>query len=133
MGKLFRYIIVFSTTLVVIFWVLPFVDYLWLNEEQLEFARYDTWGSSLPSNAIIYWGLLSIWLLIALGLFLFVPIARTAFVVMQLITIFASFFWGFLVLPPVSVVISNMIGLSDGVILAMLFLTSISKKFEKRI
>jgi hypothetical protein len=130
MEKTFRYVVVLSMVLFVLYWILPFIDYLWLTEEQLEFARYDTWGASIPNHPLIYWGVFTIWLVISAGLFFFVPIARAAFVIMQVISFVATFFWGFLVVPPVSAAIGSMAGLIDGVIIAMLFLTSVASKFN---
>ena len=109
---------------------MPLIDHLWLTQEQLNLARYDTWGSSIPNHPLIYWGMFTIWLVISIGLFFFVPFARTAFVIMQFISLVASFFWGFLVQSPASAAIGSMLGLSDGVILAMLFLTSVANKFK---
>jgi hypothetical protein len=131
MIKLFRYVVVISTILMVVYWLLPFVDHLWLKEEELNLAGYDGWGASIPNNPIIYWGLFTIWLTISVSLFFLVPIARSAFVAMQVITLTASFFWGFMVLPPISATVGNIVAVSDGVLLAMLFLTSVGKEFEK--
>lgn len=114
----------------VVYWLLPIVDHLWLTEEELNLARYDSWGASIPSHPIIYWGFFTIWLVISLGLFFLIPIARTAFLVMQVVTIVASFFWGFMVLPPISATVGNVVAVSDGVLLAMLFLTSVGREFE---
>ena len=131
MIKLFRYIVVISTILMVVYWMLPFVDYLWLTGEELKLARYDGWGASIPNHPLIYWGVFTIWLAISVGLFFLVPIARPAFLIMQVATIVASLFWGFMVLPTVSATVGNIVAVSDGVLLAMLFLTSVGKEFEK--
>lgn len=130
MERLFRYIVVISTLLFAIIYILPFYDYLWLNDEQLYLAAFDAWGSVIPNNIYVYWSLFFIWLAISVGLFFFIPIARTAFVIMLVATTIASLFWGFLVLPPISATLFNIVAMSDGAILVMLYLTSVSRRFE---
>jgi len=48
---------------------------------------------------------------------------------MTVVTVVAGFFGGFVVLDPVSASIGNIITLSDGAIIAMAYLTSVSNKF----
>ena len=81
MDKIFRWIIVISTLLFIIAWLLPYYDYLWLSDEQLDLLSYDGSGSSIPSSPLIYWGWFFTWLTISVCLFFFVPIARKVFVI----------------------------------------------------
>lgn len=131
MEKLFRYVVIISITLFVLYWLLPFVEHYWLTEEQLQVSNYANWGSYIPYHPVIYWGLFVIWIVISVGLFFFVRLARTAFVIMNVLTIAAGFFWGFRVLTPASAVVSDLVVLTDGVILTMAFLGSIASKFGK--
>jgi len=116
--------------LMAILWVMPFYEHLWLSAEAINLASHANWGSFIPYHPAIYFGLLAAWLVITLGLLLFKPIARTAFVAMQAIMIIATLFWGFQVLPPVAAALNELVVLLDGAILAMLFLTSVAGRFE---
>jgi len=131
MKNLFRYTVVISTVLFVMLWLLPYFDYLWLSEEQLNLALADGYGSYIPNHPLIYWSLFVAWFTISVGLFFFVTVARTAFFALLVITVLADFFWGFRVLPPISASISVIVTLSDGAILTMAYFTSVSNYFVK--
>jgi len=131
MKQLFRFIVVISTLLYVIFWFLPYVDYLWLTEYEIELASAEGYGGYIPQSLVLAWAQLIIWVVISVGLFFFIPLARTAFVLMLVITAITNFLWGFLVMEPISAGLISIITTSDGVILTMMYLTSLSKYFEK--
>ncbi len=94
MEKLFRYIVVISTVLFVVFWLLPYFDYLWLTEDELQLVSVDTYGSYIPNHPLIYCGLFAVWLALSIGLFFYVNVARTGFFVMTIFVTLANFFWG---------------------------------------
>ncbi|MCW8826205.1 MAG: hypothetical protein OQK78_07250, partial [Gammaproteobacteria bacterium] len=127
MEKLFRYIVVISTVLFVFLHILPFIDHMWLTEKELDLAAYDAWGANLPTNIYFYWGNLSVWVTIFIGLFFYIPVSRTAFVIMLVLTSIASFFYGFSVLPAISATVGNIVTMTDGALLVMLYLTSVSR------
>ena len=131
MDKIFRTIVVTSAILFLIVTLLPFIDYLWLTNDQLELLAYDGWDSIIPNNQFIYWLLTIIWLIISVGLFFFIRIARTAFLIMQITVFIASFFWGIRISSPEVTAINGLIAISDGAILVMAYLTSVARCFEK--
>ena len=130
MATLFRYLVVISSVLFVAYWSLPYVDYNWLTEEELRLIGADGYGSIFPISLFIYWSMFVIWLTLSIGLFFYVRIARTGFLVFIIVSTCASFFWGFRVLAPYEIVIGNIIGFSDGAILAMAYFTSVDSKFS---
>jgi len=131
MNKLFRYIVAISTLLFIVSWFLPYYDYMWLTEEELNLANANMVNSYIPNTATFFWVQSIIWVVISIGLFLFIPIARTAFLILMALSIIAVFFSGFYVMPPFQGGINTIIGLCDGVILTMAYLTSVAKCFEK--
>lgn len=131
MKNLFRYIVAISTLLFLILWLLPFFDYLWLSEEELSLLAATGYGSYIPNHPVIFWGLFVSWVAASLGLFFFIPFARTAFLVLVVVSSIANFFWGFRVDTPLSIGIAGLVALSDGAIIAMAYLTSVSSYFEK--
>ena len=133
MERLFRYIVAISTVSFLVLWLIPYFDYLWLSQEELRLVSVDTYGSYIPNHPLIYWGLFVIWLALSLGLFFYVRAARIGFFIMIIIAVLASFFWGFRVYLPIEVVLSMIVTLSDGAILVMAYLTSVSRKFERKL
>lgn len=131
MRELFRWIVVVSTGLFVLVWLLPFFDYRWLNQDELDVLSCAGQGSVLPSNVFIYWGLFVLWLIVSIGLWFFVAAARTAFLSLLIITSIASFFWGPSIRTPLETGIGNIVMMSDGAILVMAYFTSISSEFKK--
>ncbi|WP_074870823.1 hypothetical protein [Atopomonas hussainii] len=129
MKSIFRYIVAISTALFVVLWLLPFFDYLWLSPDELNLASADGFGSYIPSHIAIYWGLFIAWFINSIGLFFFSRIARTSFLILLVATTIASFFSGFSVMTPLSAGISSIVMLSDGAIITMAYLTSVSKYF----
>jgi len=131
MNKLFRYIVAISTVLFIVTWFLPYYDYMWLTEEELNLANANMANSYIPNTATFFWVQSIIWVAVSIGLFLYIPIARTAFLILMVLSFIAVFFSGFYVMPPLQAGINSIIGLSDGVILSMAYLTSVAKCFEK--
>lgn len=131
MENIFRIIIASSTILFIILCFLPYFDYFWLSDEELQILSYDGWGSELPNNLFFIWGLFLTWISISIGLFFFVPIARTAFLILLVFSVILTFFWGIRIHTPLSVLLSGIISMSDGAILIMLYFTSVSSKFSK--
>ena len=119
-----------------IFWLLPYFDYIWLSQEELSLASYNNFGSYINHSIMknLSWVMLFIWVFIYLGLFFFIRIARFLFFMILIMenTIFNLLF-GFSILPPINSLIGAFLGTTDGIILAILYLTSINKKFEKTI
>lgn len=132
MERLFKAIVAGSTVLFVIFWLLPFIDSLWLTDPEIRLLRADSLGSVIPNSPFIYWGMFSLWLLLSVGLFLYVRAARTGFLVMLILVSVANLFWGFRVFSPLGITLSYIITLCDGAIVTMAYLTSINEKFSKR-
>ena len=129
--KLFRRLVVISTILFVILWMMPYVDYNWLSKDEARLANSDGYGSYIPKTPVIYLANFIVWLMLSVGLFFYMPIARTGFLVCIVVSLVADFFWGFKVYAPYEVALSGIVTLSDGAILVMAYLTSVSDKFEK--
>lgn len=131
MRRLFRWLVAISTGLFVLTWLLPFFDYHWLNAEELDILSWSGYGTILPSNDVIYWVLFIAWLIISVGLWFFISIARKAFLFLIIATSIASFFWGFNIHTPIENGIRNIVLMTDGAILVMAYFTSISNEFSK--
>jgi len=133
MESIFRILVVASALLSIVFWSVPYVDYLWLTVDQMHVLDLGGFGAIIPTYDITYWGSLIVWLLISVGLFFYVSIARTAFTVFMVINIVLGFFYGIAIMSPLEVFIGSIISMSDGAIITMMYLTSIGGKFSENI
>ena len=130
MKAIFRNLVAISTALFVFLWLVPFFDYHWLNEEELTILSASGYGSLIPESQLLYWFLFVAWIVISIGLWLFIDVARTAYLYLLVATSVASFFWGFNIFTPYENGIQNIVTLSDGAILVMAYFTSINNEFS---
>lgn len=128
--RLFRVLVVISTLLTVILYLLPVGDHLWLTDEQLAVASWSGWGAKVPDGEIIYWTWFSIWMTTNLGLYFYKHIARTAFAILLPFSALYQLFDGIQVLPPIDSAVASLVGTIDGVLLAIAYLTGVSRRFR---
>ncbi len=133
MESIYRILVVGGALLAIVFWSMPFIDYMWYSNEELQILDLGGFGSKLPASQIYYWGTLILWLAISVGLFFYNKIARTAFVVSLIYFLVVGLFDGILVLSPIEAALSQIITLSDGALLVIMYLTSINAKFNENI
>ena len=131
MESIFRVLVVGAAVLSIVFWCIPVFDYMWLTNEQLQILDLGGFGSYISDSRIFYWGTLTIWLLLSIGLLFYVNIARFAFVICMVIVHVLSFFYGISILSPLEAFIGSLITMADGAIITMMYLTSISGKFNE--
>lgn len=131
MRSIFRVLVTVTIFATALFWAMPFIDFMWYSNEQLILLDQNGLGSSITASYTLYWFQLGLWVLVSVGLFLFVKLARTAFVALYLVNSFAALFYGIQVLTPIEVFLSNFIGLADGAIIALMYFTSISEEFRE--
>ena len=119
-----------ALALTVVFWVIPKIDYLWLNAAELSLLKSHGWNSILPNTPIIYWSILGLWIVISIGLLKRVKYFRAIYVASLIATCIANVLWGYVVLSPLEAGIVNLLGMFDGAILALAFFTSVSNSFK---
>jgi len=133
MESIFRILVAGGALLAIVFWSIPYFDYMWLSNEEMHILDLGGFGSKLPASDIYYWGTLILWLIISVGLFFYVNIARVAFVVCSVLFTVIGLFDGILILTAFEATLSTIITMSDGAIVAIMYLTSISAKFSENI
>lgn len=130
MKNIFRSIVVTQMIALVSYWLLPLMYDQGLSSAQRELVDLNGIYSVLPTNAVMYWGLLGVWLGASVGVFLFLGMARALFAVVVLITIGMTPFSGFVVLTPLEATVSAVIGILNGVIVGLAFLSPVSREFS---
>ncbi|WP_062817712.1 hypothetical protein [Alcanivorax sp. NBRC 102024] len=129
MESIFRFLVVLAALLSILFWGMPYIDYMWLSNEQLYLLDKNGLGGEISGNEIAYWGALTIWLALSVGLFFYNRFARLGFVAFYIFSLALNLFHGVQVLSPYESTISSLICLADGAIIATAYLTSIGGKF----
>ena len=131
MESIFRSIVFFTAVTTIVFWSIPYFDYAWLSEEQMGLLDQSGYGAYVQGSDLIYWGTLAIWLAISAGLFYFVPIAKVAFIAFYALSFITTPLYGIQVLTGYEMLMSNLLGLADGIIVSMLLFTSVGSRFAK--
>ena len=130
MKKLFKNVVLASTILTIVIYILPYFDYANFTEKELDVLSYSGYGSLLSTNTFIDWALAPLWIGTNIGLYFFIKPFKIIFTVVLLLTSIASLFWGLATFPSIEFTIINVLSMLDGAILTMLYLTSISGEFE---
>ena len=127
----FRVIVIFTAFISILLWEMPYIDYEFFSDNELSLLNQSGFGSSIPFSNFLYWGSLAVWLLIYVGIYLYSNVAKFGFIVMCVVSAIATAFYGIQVYSPYESVIGNLLGLANGAILAMSYLSPIGDKFAK--
>lgn len=131
MESIFRPIVLFSIVITIIFWFMPYFDFIWLSEPEIDLLVQSGLGSKLPYSDLYYWGTLFVWLVISFGLYFYVRLAKYAFIAFYVLSILITPLNGIHVFTGFEMLLSSLLGLTDGIILAMLLFTSVGTRFAK--
>lgn len=126
--QIFRGLVLISIVLFIFFWLLPFLNLNFSEDEKNILAWYG-YGSYIPESNLINWGLFAVWLFLSIGIFFFNRLARSGYLLLIIITTILSFFWGFRILTPLEAGLSSLISMLDGALLCFMYLTKLNEKF----
>ena len=107
--------------------------YSWVylyQDEIIDALSWNSYGSKFGANNFIGYAFFACYGVISIGLVLFKKWARSGFVVLTVLSVLTSPFWGLSVLYGYESALSYMLVLGDGAILAIIYLTGISNEFE---
>ncbi|MCG8054117.1 MAG: hypothetical protein JAY94_00380 [Candidatus Thiodiazotropha endolucinida] len=131
MEAIFRKLILLSMTLSLIGWLMPFIDYHWLNQNQITLLNQSGFDSVIPYNVYFYWFTCLIWLLLYFCLYFYVQIAKPAFFIYLVVSYALTLFHGTQVTTAIENIAFGMLTLANGVLISMLLFTSIGGKFAQ--
>jgi len=133
MEKLFRSLIVISNSAYVLWFFQPYYAtnlYTETMREVLEADGYSGVDILLKYSIEIGWVFLALFLLSAIGLFLYIKIARTLFTVLCLSSFVIPLFYGISVQSHIDVVLNNITYMADSIVLYMSYFSSVAVKFK---
>ena len=131
MNIIFRMIIVISIIIFCLEWILPFFDYLWLEQADLDLLNWSGHKSMITISPLIYWSMFAIWIFLSVGLFFYYKLARTLFVTYMIVSFLLIPVFGYSVQTPLYIFLNSAVNMLDGALIAIAFLTDIDSKFEK--
>jgi hypothetical protein len=131
MEKLFRILVIASISLYLVEVILPFVDYLWLTQEELDLMSWTGYGGAIKSSYTLYWVMSGVWVGLFVGLFFFISVARKLFIAYLILILVLTPFFGYSVQAPFAGALNTITNILDGAIIAIAYLTSVDKLFNK--
>ena len=125
---LFRSCVVATTLFYIAYWFLPYT-YGYLDYEIGNVLSYYGHGAIIELHPNLDYPIFISWVLIAIGLFFYINIARTAFMIMTVIFLAISPLLGLSVETAGGLARLGLMAMLDGAIIIMAFFTPVASKF----
>jgi len=130
MTGIFRVVVLVSTGLYSVGYWLPYVDVGQFSPKWDALLYHDGSGALITFPIWAEFVIYAVTVSVSALLYFFIPFGRRAFVLLVLANLAAACFLGARVTTPVDEVIWNVVTMSDGALLAMLYLTPLARRFE---
>ena len=132
MDKTFRVLIIIAAVVYVVFYSLPYFNFMWLNQETLEFLSKNGSNSIITLPYTLVNILYALWLINSIGLYFYYPISRKAFVVLLVLSLLLIPFVGNIAFSPVEALLITVTNTIEGALLILMYFTSVKVKFEQK-
>ncbi len=131
MRRLFRMFVV-GNTFLFLFWffVLPYLENPFLSSATMDFLALAGLGNLVPFDYWLSYLISFCWVALFIGLYYFQRWSRRAMLWLTVIGLLLGPFWGLSVSTALSSTVAGLIGMLDGVILAMCYFSSVAGEFE---
>ena len=131
MVKIFRILVVLSTISYACFIIAPYIDYSFLTEKEIDVLSWDGYSAAYIFPEWLEWLSILVWIPLAIGMYLFNPIARKIYLVLTIVFFVDALFTGLVVKTSYEIALYQLTSFFDGAVLTMAYLTtSIGNKFE---
>ena len=130
MTKLFKGLILADLAIYLAWYFLPVFDTPYLSEQSLELLSRHGYGALINVSYAMDDFLFAVGIIVTLGMYFFVPIARVVFLILLLTGIVLTQFYGVVVETGVSRMLGSVVTLLDGVIIAMAFSEPVRNHFR---
>ena len=130
MISLFRTLIILSLLSYAIFIGIGYIDAPYLGEEESNLLSWAGHGAILELPTFLNWAIVLVWLPIAIGMYLFNPIARFMYLCLAILFTITTPLFGMYIAMGYEFMFLQITTFLDGAILAMAYFTHISAKFK---
>jgi len=128
---IFRILIALPGLLMLLYYFLPSVEHLWLSCDELNLLEADGFNSWIPDNYIFFIIYMVTWLIVSVGLFLFISWFRIIYIVFVLVSMVLILFLGNRISAPVETVVMFLVVLSVGGTLGLMYSSSTRDLFSR--
>ncbi len=131
MAKIFRILILASISIYLFALFLPYIDYSYLDQKEIDVLTWHNYGSIIPVPNWFAWVMFCLTLLLSIGLYFYINFARLVYVWMVVLMILISPFMGLSTNTGLQVLFAQLLNVLDGAILAIAYLTNVSERFKQ--
>ena len=131
MEKIFRALVITTTLFYIAYYFMPYIDYLWLKDDEIVFLSSNGAKALVVIPDFILHAIFTLWVITAIGLYLYKPIAKKLFLGLVIFTTLLNLLSGYAALSPIEVFLLDTSNMIDGALLVFIYFTSISAKFER--
>lgn len=132
MSKLFRVTIIINLTLYVAWFLFPYTYEYWVTDKALNLLYANNFEPLFVGPIYVYWIIFFVNIISLIGMYFFNSNARNIFLWILILNLFQQSISGVSVYTSVEHLIVNLLYLLNGMIVAMVFFTSISGLFYSR-
>lgn len=132
MIKLFRIVLVVYLLAYLAWFFFPHVNSVILNEDEYTLLSYAGLGAYFSTPEWGPWFEFTFSIVTIVGLYCLVPVFRQIYVLYLLLNFSLQFSMGMVVLTGIESVILSFLNISEGLLLSLLYLSSVSVEFQKR-
>jgi hypothetical protein len=131
MSKLYKSLVLFSYFTYAICFFLPYLDTYIYAQEGLDALSWSGYGSLVMPHEFIGYAFFIAYSITVIGMLYFHSWSKKLFVALTVLSTFFTAIHGFEVLPPIDAVLSYLTNLADGAVIALMYLTSLGKRFSE--
>ena len=131
MIQIFRILIVISTLSYAVFVFLPYLDESFLTQQEIDVLTWSKYEALIIFPDWLSWFLIYIWLPLAIGMWFFNRLARTAYLCLSIFFLVFSAFSGLFVSTGLEIMLYQATAFLDGAIITMAYLTNLNDEFKK--
>ena len=131
MNGIFRIMLVVNLGLYLAWFIFPYSYKYWVSEESLQLLSYSGFEAFFIAPESTYWVMFAITACNLVGLFFYVNVCRSLFLVLLIVNLISQMTAGLTIYTGVESGILNVSLIFDGVLLAMMYLTTVSLSFKK--
>lgn len=128
----FRVLLAAPILLLVIYALLPTVEYLWLSCDELSLLEAAGYNAVIPVNMIAVIVYISVWLMISIAMFFFISLSRIVYALFVFISMVLLALLGNRVTAPVENIVMLLLVLSVGAVLALMYSEATRVLFGKQ-